>query len=245
MSQPLPASRGTHIPWLVTPAIGDTTPTSDSIITSPPLSLTPRLPLLRTLVTPESTWILQAHIPSQTLHSITSATSLLSQKVTQSQGLVMRTWALGFCPPDSTQTQLSRAKEAKQGLGGKGRSPSFHLAQRGSSHSQESGDFRRFGASESSSRRDPGSSGLQQTSFPSPGRPWPPARSGDGTRPWRGKQRPKSKDMPSSGRSWPLGVQGPLSAPSSHLWVCVAVTQKQDLPNTPLMVLPSLAKLSR
>ena len=37
-------------------------PTSDSIITSP-LSLTPHPPLLRTLVTPESTWILQARIP--------------------------------------------------------------------------------------------------------------------------------------------------------------------------------------
>ena len=104
--------------------------------------------------------------------------------------------------------------------------------------SQESGDFRRFRASESSSRRDPGSPGLQQTSFPSLGRPWPPARSADGTRPWRGEQRPKSKEEPSSGRSWPLGVQGPLPAPSSHLWVCVPVTQKQDLPNTPLMVLP-------
>ena len=76
--------------------------------------------------------------------------------------------------------------------------------------SQESGDFRRFRASESSSRRDPGSPGLQQTSFPSLGRPWPPARSADGTRPWRGEQRPKSKEEPSSGRPWPLGVQGPL-----------------------------------
>lgn len=57
--------------------------------------------------------------PAQTLHSITSATSLLPQKVTQSQGLVMRMRALGFCPPDATKTQLSSAKEAEQGLGGK------------------------------------------------------------------------------------------------------------------------------
>lgn len=31
----------------------------------------------------------------------------------------MRMRALGFCPPDATQTQLSSAKEADQGLGGK------------------------------------------------------------------------------------------------------------------------------
>lgn len=44
------------------------------------------------------------------------ATSLLSQKVTLSQA--MRTRAPGLCPPDATQTQLSWAKEAEQGLGG-------------------------------------------------------------------------------------------------------------------------------
>ena len=57
-------------------------------------------------------------------------------------------------------------------------------------------DLRRFGASESCPGRDPGSPGLQQTSFPSPGRPWPPARSADSTRPWRGEQRQAGSRVP-------------------------------------------------
>lgn len=57
-------------------------------------------------------------------------------------------------------------------------------------------DLRRFGASESCPGRDPGSPGLQQTSFLSPGWPWPPARSADSTRPWRGEQRQAGSHVP-------------------------------------------------
>lgn len=57
-------------------------------------------------------------------------------------------------------------------------------------------DLRRFGVSESCPRRDPGSPGLQQTSFLSPGRPWPPARSADGTRAWRREQHQAGSHAP-------------------------------------------------
>ena len=178
--------------------------------------------------------------PSQTLHSVTSATSLLPRKVTQSHGLVMRMRALGFCPPDATQTQLSSAKEAEQGLGGKDDPSLSTWPREGLPTPRNLAIFEGSGLLS----RVPGGILAPLASSRRPSRPpaGPGHLPGQQTAPGlaeasRGQNAKKSPPPASHGLWGRRSPASPLLPPPHTSRACVSVTQKQGLPNAPLVVL--------